>query len=411
MSLTSIICGIALLTIGEVGPKNMPNAIEPVEAPFAMPAFQRPVFPERTVQVSMEREGMSTKNIQEAIDKTSCQGGGTVVIPAGIWQTGRITLKSNVNLHLSEGTELYFSGYITDYLPAVFTRDEGVEVYSLGACFYANGQENIALTGKGKVIGPSTDCEIYKCNEGMSSEEAMKKPLAGRIYNGKEGKGVFLTKTFAPIHCKNVFLEGVTFEQGLYWNIVPQYCEHVVIRGVTVNSFGHGRTDGIDIDSSSDVLIEYCSLDCQDDCYTMKSGRGEDGLKVNRLTRNVVIRKSIALRGAGGIVCGTEIAGGVRNVYMCDCVFEGTDQAFRFKTRRPRGGFVENVYVERVLCPLGRRVGTALSSPCGNAAYAVVCQYIHSRCGDNRMQHIGGCVGTSGNTCEKLLFRQCQGTL
>ena len=135
MSLTSIICGIALLTIGEVGPKNMPNAIEPVEAPFAMPAFQRPVFPERTVQVSMEREGMSTKNIQEAIDKTSCQGGGTVVIPAGIWQTGRITLKSNVNLHLSEGTELYFSGYITDYLPAVFTRDEGVEVYSLGACF------------------------------------------------------------------------------------------------------------------------------------------------------------------------------------------------------------------------------------------------------------------------------------
>ena len=94
-----------------------------------------------------------------------------------------------------------------------------------------------------------------------------------------------------------------------------------------MNSFGHGRTDGIDIDSSNDVLIEYCSLDCQDDCYTMKSGRGKDGLKVNRPTSNVVIRKSIALRGAGGIVCGTEIAGGVRNVYMYDCVFEGTDQA------------------------------------------------------------------------------------
>lgn len=122
-----------------------------------------------------------------------------------------------------------------------------------------------------------------------------------------------------------------------------------------MNSFGHGRTDGIDIDSSNDVLIEYCSLDCQDDCYTMKSGRGEDGLKVNRSTSNVVIRKSIALRGAGGIVCGTEIAGGVRNVYMHDCVFEGTDQAFRFKTRRPRGGFVENIYVERVRANVKRQ--------------------------------------------------------
>lgn len=95
-----------------------------------------------------------------------------------------------------------------------------------------------------------------------------------------------------------------------------------------MNSFGHGRTDGIDIDSSNDVLIEYCSLDCQDDCYTMKSGRGEDGLKVNRPTSNVVIRKSIALRGAGGIVCGTEIAGGVRNVYMHDCVFEEQTRLF-----------------------------------------------------------------------------------
>ena len=191
---------------------------------------------------------------------------------------------------------------------------------------------------------------IMACHETYLIEE-----LADRIYDGKNGEGVFLPKTFAPINCKNVFVEGVTFERGLYWNIVPQYCEHILIRGITVNSFGHGRTDGIDIDSSNDVLIEYCSLDCQDDCYTMKSGRGKDGLKVNRPTSNVVIRKSIALRGAGGIVCGTEIAGGVRNVYMYDCVFEGTDQAFRFKTRRPRGGFVENIYVERVRANVKRQ--------------------------------------------------------
>ena len=129
MSLTSIICGIALLTIGEVGPQNMPDTIEPVESPFVMPLFERPVFPESTILVRMEQEGMSTKPIQEAIDSMSCRGGGTVVVPPGVWQTGRLILKSHVNLHLSEGAELHFSGNIIDYLPAVFTRDEGVELY------------------------------------------------------------------------------------------------------------------------------------------------------------------------------------------------------------------------------------------------------------------------------------------
>ena len=145
-----------------------------------------------------------------------------------------------------------------------------------------------------------------------------------------------------------MYLEGITLDSCLYWNIVPQYCENVIIRGVTVNSFGHGRTDGIDIESSHNVLIEYCSLDCQDDCYTMKSGRGEDGLRKNTPTRNVVIRYCIALRGAGGLVCGTEVAGGVSNIHMHDCVFDGTDQAFRFKTLRSRGGGAGNVSVERV---------------------------------------------------------------
>ena len=112
MSLTSIICGIALLTIGEVGPQNMPDTIEPVESPFVMPLFERPVFPESTILVRMEQEGISTKPIQEAIDSMSCRGGGTVVVPPGVWRTGRLILKSHVNLHLSEGAELHFSACI-----------------------------------------------------------------------------------------------------------------------------------------------------------------------------------------------------------------------------------------------------------------------------------------------------------
>ena len=301
----------------------------------------------------MSKKGMSTKAVQQAIDRLSKQGGGQVVIPAGRWLSGRIELKSGVELHLSEGCELHFSGQVKDYLPVVFTRDEGFELYSLGAFIYANGAENIAVTGRGRIVGPSTDCEIYQINhdKALNIEKIISPdmPLAERIFDGVRGRGeVFMPKSVSPINCKNVLIEGITIDQSLYWNVVPQYCEGVIIRGVTVNSYGHGRTDGIDIESCRNVLVECCSLDCQDDCYTMKSGRNAEGVRVGRPTENVVLRYNLALRGAGGIVCGTEIAGGVKNVYMHDCVFQGTDQAFRFKTLRQRGGGIENIVVERV---------------------------------------------------------------
>lgn len=339
------------------GPEHMSTGIAPVNAPFRTISFTRPAFHERSITVSIPEEASSsdpaaatTSAIQQAIDEMAAHGGGTVIIPDGHWTTGRICLKSNVNLHLSEGCVLNFSGRIKDYLPAVYTRDEGVNLYSLGACIYADGQTNIAVTGTGTIKGPSTDCEIYKRNSETvhKIEDLTTGPEAERIFEGRDGGPVFLPKTISPIRCRKVFIEGVTLEDGLFWNIVPQYCEDVIIRGVTVRSFGHGRTDGIDIDSSRDVLIEYCSLDCQDDCYTMKSGRGDDGVDTAIPTENVVIRNSVALRGAGGIVCGTETAGGIRNIYLHDCIFDGTDQAFRFKSRRPRGGGAENIYIERV---------------------------------------------------------------
>lgn len=338
----------------DVGPQAMTADIDTIIAPFPMPQLQRPVIPDATVTVKLSKRGMNTKVIQTAIDRLARRGGGTVVIPAGTWQTGRIEVKSNINLHISQGATLLFSGSIKDYLPVVFTRDEGIEIYSLGAFIYAHDAENIAITGGGRIVGPSTDCEIYQNNKEKALNIEVicqngEMPLNDRVFDGVHNKGeVFLPKTIAPINCRNVLIEGLTLEQGLYWNVVPQYCENVIIRGVTVSSFGHGRTDGIDVESSKNVLIEYCSLDCQDDTYTMKSGRGVDGVRVGRPTENVVVRYSLALRGAGGIVCGTEVAGGVKNIYCHDCVFDGTDQAFRVKTLRPRGGGVENLTVERV---------------------------------------------------------------
>ena len=351
----NVSAGNIVLNKNTVGAKAMPAVIEDIAGtPFKMKTPERPTFPDRTVTVnkgSIGADGKITEAINGLIADISKRGGGTVKVPSGHWMSGRIVLKSNVNLHLEEGAVIEFSGSIDDYQPAVFTRHEGIEIMGAGAFIYANKEKNIALTGKGTIMGPPMSASMRTLPNGKSVVEndvPHDMPVKQRICDGYEGRTFYRPKSFSPINCKNVLIEGVTLERGLYWNMVPQYCENVIMRGVTVSSFGHGRTDGIDIDSSRGVLIEYCSLDCQDDCYTMKSGRGEDGLRVNRPTENVVIRKSIALRGAGGIVCGTETAGGVRNVYMADCVFDGKDQAFRFKTRRPRGGFVENVYVERV---------------------------------------------------------------
>ena len=127
-----------------------------------MPQLQRPIIPERKTVVKLKAKGINTKAIQKAIDEMAAQGGGVVVIPAEEWQTGRIEVKSNINLHLAEGATLNFSGFIRDYLPVVFTRDEGIEIYSLGAFIYAKDAENIAITGKGKIVGPSVDCEIFQ---------------------------------------------------------------------------------------------------------------------------------------------------------------------------------------------------------------------------------------------------------
>ena len=336
----------------KAGPQYMPAEIPPIVAPFDISGISRPVFAQRMMTVKMNREGLSTKAIQRAIDKMNRCGGGTVVIPDGQWLSGRIELKSGVCLHLSDGAVLTFSGDIKDYQPAVQTRNEGYDVLSLGAMIYANGAENIGLTGRGHIVGPTTDCEIYVENRKyLVIEECVDitKPVSERLCDGQEGRPVLLPMTVAPVNCKNILIEGITIDQGLFWNIVPQYCDNVIIRGVTINSAGHGRTDGIDIESTTNSLIEYCQLDCGDDCYTIKSGRGEDGVKTARPSANIVIRHSIALRGGGGLVLGSETAANMYNIYMHDCRFEGTEQGIRIKSRRPRGGGAHDVWVERVV--------------------------------------------------------------
>ena len=343
---------------------QMPEEIQPIVAPFDMPQLNRPQFPERKEKIRR------SDDIQKAIDRLARKGGGTVVIPKGKWLTGRITLKSNICLQIDEGAELHFSGEVNDYLPAVPCRNEGVDILGPGAMIYADGAENIAVVGKGKLVAPSRDCELLDITMAGIPDIVQDIPFAERIFDGSKPRSAFgfqamdgkpernangryygtlcLPVFFGPMNTKNVLLEGVTLEGSIFWNIVPVYCENIIIRGVKVESHGIARTDGIDIDSSVNALIEYTSLDCGDDCFTLKAGRGMDGVKKNRPTKNVVIRHCHAKRGAGGLTVGSETAAGISNVYMHDVVIDESSYGVYFKTRRPRGGGGENLFFERV---------------------------------------------------------------
>ncbi len=335
-----------------VGQSALIKEIRPIHAPFSFKTFT-PVKRNHLFNIkdSGAKENLiSTNIIQDCINKASKQGGGTVIIPKGKWKSGRLTLKNNVNLHLEKDAVLSFSGDLMDYQPAVFTRIEGIEVMSLGACIYANAQHDISITGNGKLIGPAQGEVRHYIYDTTVIEKVvpLNKPVKERKYCGTNGEGYFLPMFISPINCKNVLIEGITLVNTAFWNIVPTYCNNVIIRGVKVNSVGIPRGDGIDIESSKNVLIEFCTLSCGDDCFTLKAGRGEDGIRVNKPTENVVIRYCMAKEGHGGITVGSETAGVIKNVYVHDCFLDNTGVGLRFKTRRPRGGGGQNLTYERI---------------------------------------------------------------
>ncbi|TWT97666.1 Polygalacturonase [Botrimarina colliarenosi] len=330
---------------GDVGPAAMPAQIEPINAPFAMPELIRPVFADKTLTLeSPPRDGA----IQPAIDRLAAAGGGRVVVPPGEWTTGRLELRSGVELHLEEDAVVRFSGQIEAYLPPVFTRCEGLEMMGLGGLVYAYDQERIGLTGKGTLVGPD-EGPVREARKGLSDDIVdPDSPIESRVFDGQEGRHYFRPYFICPVSCRDVLVEGVTLRNGPMWNLVPIYCDRVVIRGVTVDSLGVVNGDGVNVDSSRNVLIEYCSTNTGDDCYAVKSGRNEDGMRVGRPAENVVVRNCFAEAGYGGFTTGSETAGGVRNVWVHDCLFDGVSYAAYFKTRRPRGGGGDNLLVERV---------------------------------------------------------------
>lgn len=311
-----------------------------------------PVFPKRDFDITKfgavaGGQDMCTAAFAAAILECSRVGGGRVVVPDGRFLTGPIHLRSNVDLHLSEGAEIIFSDRFEDYLPVVPVRVGGIDIFNYSPLIYAKDCTNIAVTGKGRLNGNAAEWWKWK---GKETDEHFKMGSRGvavqkRIFGTPEAA---IRPNFLCLYeCRNILLEGFTIGSGPNWTIHPVYSDNITIRGVTVNTDGPNN-DGVDPDSCRDVLIENCTFSTGDDCVVLKSGYNEDGWRVGRPTENVIMRNCSSKRGHGGLVIGSEMSGDVRNVFMHDCEFEGTDRAIRIKSRRGRGGVVEKVYARDI---------------------------------------------------------------
>ena len=337
--------------------------------PEILARIQPPAFPDRDFLITefgAQAGDLAevSESIARAVSACTEAGGGRVVVPEGVFLTGPVHLKSNVNLYVSEGATLRFTRDTARYLPAVFTRWEGMELMNYSPLIYAFEEENVAVTGTGTLDGnagaghwwPWKGREEHGWVEGQPEQSAARDrlqemvaegvPVADRIF----GEGDYLRPSFVqPYRCQNVLVDGVTIVNSPMWEIHPVLCTNVIVRGVHVESHGPNN-DGCNPESCRDVLIEDCYFDTGDDCIALKSGRNADGRRLATPVENVIIQNCTMKDGHGGVVIGSEMSGGARNIFARDCRMSSPnlDRVLRIKTNSVRGGFVEHVYVRDV---------------------------------------------------------------
>jgi polygalacturonase len=270
-------------------------------------------------------------------------------VPVGSFLTGAIHLKSNINLYVSEGAVIKFSNDPNAYLPAVYTRWEGIECMNYSPLIYAYKQKNIAITGKGILDGQGENW--WKWKKIREDVQALYKqgqdgvPVKERQYGGK----TLRPNMIEPYRCKNILIEGITIRNGPFWHIHPVLSQNITVRNVRVDGMGPNN-DGCDPESCKDILIEGCYFNTGDDCIAIKSGRNNDGRRVNKPSENIVIRNCQMKAGHGGVVIGSEMSGSVRNVFAENCTMDdpNLDRVLRLKTNSVRGGVIENIYMRNV---------------------------------------------------------------
>ena len=338
------------------------------EYPQILARIKAPKFPRRDFSIlkfGAKAGGTfdNRKAINDAISACNKAGGGRVVVPAGVFLTGAIRLKSNVNLYVSKGATLKFSTDPEAYLPIVHTRWEGMELMHLSPFIYAYEQTNIAISGEGTLDGQGKSF-FWKWHGnpryGGDANVLSQRPARARLYEMMDknvpvaervfGIGHYLRPQFIqPYMCKNVLIEGVTIVDSPMWEVHPVLCENVTIRNLHIASHGPNN-DGCDPESCKDVLIDNCFFDTGDDCIAIKSGRNNDGRRINVPTENIIVRNCTMKDGHGGITVGSEISGGVRNLFGHDCKLDSADlwTALRVKNNASRGGTLENFYFRNI---------------------------------------------------------------
>jgi polygalacturonase len=343
------------------------------------PVFKKDSVNIKTYGAIADGVTLNTTAINNAIAACSKKGGGVVVVPAGFWLTGPVELKSNVNLHLQKNALLQFTSDFSQY-PLVASNWEGFPQMRNQSPLWSTNQQNIAVTGEGIVDGGGDAWRMVKRDK--LTESQWKRLLAsggvvsddkrtwypsektkyastlsnpGEIKAGKTAAFYDSVKDFLRPNllvftsCKNVLLEGVTFQNSPAWCLHPLMCENLTVRNVYAKNPWYAQNgDGIDVESCNKVLVENSTFDVGDDGICVKSGRDEAGRKRGMPTQNMIVRNCVVYHAHGGFVVGSEMSGGAKNIIVENCTFDGTDIGLRFKTTRGRGGVVENIVINNI---------------------------------------------------------------
>ena len=351
---------------------------------FDMPRIQEPVIPQYSVKLTDfgAVEGgqvLNSKAFADAIDAVSKRGGGKVIIPSGIWLTGPIILKSNLELNTEPGALVVFSGN-KDLYPVIETSFEGLDTWRCISPIYGKNLEDVAFTGHGIWDGNGDAWRFVKKSK-MTANQWKELLASGGVVN-KKGDEWYPSEQFKAAHetanmnvptgldskeeyeairdflrpvmvsiqnSKRVLFDGPTFQNSPAWGIHPLMVEDLIVRNLTVRNPWYSQNgDGIDIESCKNVLVENSNFDVGDDAICIKSGKDEDGRRRGVPSENLVIRNNIVYHGHGGVTVGSEMSGGVRNMHVSNCTFIGTDVGLRFKSNRGRGGVVENIYMSDI---------------------------------------------------------------
>ncbi len=374
--------GLALMTLGmSLQAKNTYEYLYK-DLPFTMPKLKAPVFKNNRISVADcggVGDGMvlNTNAFAKAMETLSEKGGGTLVVPKGIWFTGPIVFRSNINMYLEKGAVILFSPDFNLY-PIVETIFEGLDTRRCQSPISGRNLVNIAITGKGSINGFGEAWRPLKKNKVTASQWKKVTSSGGVVKNDtwypseSSVQGAEISDMNVPrqnlteqewlsikdflrpvmvsfIECKNVYFQGVLFENSPSWNLHPLMCENVILDGLFVRNPGYSQNgDGLDLESCRNSIIVNCQFDVGDDGICIKSGKDKPGRVRGRPTENVIVDNCKVFQGHGGFVVGSEMSGGVRNISVKNCQFLGTDVGLRFKSTRGRGGVVENIYISDI---------------------------------------------------------------